>query len=271
MRLVSFLSLVVLVGCGGGGSNGMADASIEDPPDASIFAQDDATAGLPDAQDRGYDANIPANCVPAVPSTQCSDCIDNDGDGRADGLDPECISGADDRENSFATGIPGDNRDGTWQDCFFDGDSGAGNDGCRYNTCCLLGTCTAGFDCSITQECKDTCIPATPPGCDCFGCCTICVASGCYTVVTNPAVAPMCDESVVSDPNFCPTCTINTNCGEPCGGTTCVLCPGQDPSMLDPSCGGDRVCPDGATECMVHADCMDDLFRCINGCCLNQF
>src|SRR5262245_51657642 len=71
-------------------------------------------------------------------ATQCTDELDNDNDGLTDGFDPECTSAADNDEGSFATGIPGDNIDPKFQDCFFDGNSGAGNDGCRYHTCCLL-------------------------------------------------------------------------------------------------------------------------------------
>ena len=38
-------------------------------------------------------------------SVQCSDCIDNDGDGKIDGFDPECAGPNDNREDSFATGL----------------------------------------------------------------------------------------------------------------------------------------------------------------------
>ena len=61
-----------------------------------------------------------------VGSPQCSDGIDNDGDGKIDYDDPECVGPLDNDESSFATGIPGDNMDACKQDCFFDGNSGAG-------------------------------------------------------------------------------------------------------------------------------------------------
>ena len=41
----------------------------------------------------------------------CSDGMDNDGDGLVDGFDPECTGPFDDDEATFATGIPGDNKD----------------------------------------------------------------------------------------------------------------------------------------------------------------
>jgi hypothetical protein len=270
MRSAPWLVLALLSGliaCGGGNVTTSGDGGIVD---GNTYAEDDANMDLPDAQPRGYDAAIPADCVPG--NTQCTNCIDDDNDGRFDGFDPECISGADDREGSFSTGIPGDNKDPKSQDCFFDGDSGAGNDGCALDTCCLLGTCAEGTNCDVSDECVATCGDAAPPGCDCFGCCTVCIPSGCYTVVINPAVAPRCDESVVSDPTRCPVCTPNTECtGGPCGGDTCVLCPGQDPSTLPVECGGERECPAGEFECEVQRDCGDDYFPCINGCCVTPF
>jgi len=67
----------------------------------------------------------------------CSDGVDGDSDGLVDMADPECVSAWDNDEASFATGIPGDNRDDC-QDCFFDGNSGSGDDGCRTPTSCVL-------------------------------------------------------------------------------------------------------------------------------------
>src|SRR5690606_24247713 len=82
------------------------------------------------------DGGILPGCTPGL--TQCSDCVDNDGDGRIDGFDVECTGAADNDESSFATAIPGDNRDATMQDCFFDGNSGAAQGECNLHVCCLL-------------------------------------------------------------------------------------------------------------------------------------
>ena len=71
-----------------------------------------------------------------VGQTQCSDGIDNDGDGKIDYDDPECVGPLDNDESSFATGIPGDNVDACKQDCFFDGNSGMGDDGCQWQLKC---------------------------------------------------------------------------------------------------------------------------------------
>ena len=68
----------------------------------------------------------------------------------------------------------GDNRDPRWQDCFYDGNSGVGNDRCRYATDCQLGILDPSNPaCQVRQSCIDFCKPRTPNGCDCFGCCTV--------------------------------------------------------------------------------------------------
>src|SRR5689334_20309859 len=54
------------------------------------------------------DAQVSIDAAPCVPgASQCSNCKDDDGDGKIDGLDPECTSLADDDEATFATGIAG--------------------------------------------------------------------------------------------------------------------------------------------------------------------
>jgi hypothetical protein len=229
------------------------------------------------------DGVLPQNCMGGLPpgTTECTDCVDNDMDGEIDGYDIECTGAADDDEGSFATNIPGDNIDPYQQDCFFDGNSGGGND-CAWHTCCLLDpppheagdTCslTGGptwdpLDCNDAQtaQCITDCAPLTPPGCDCFGCCTLCDDAGCVDVLTNPAVAPNCDADSIHDPAACPPCFKNTECGTPCDPEMCILCPGQDPSDLPPTCKG-AMCPGGAQECSTMP-CPSGFF-CSNGCCI---
>jgi hypothetical protein len=220
------------------------------------------------------DARVPPGCVPASP--QCSNCIDDDADGFIDSYDVECTGPLDNLENSFATGIPGDNMDAVNQDCFFDGDSGGGNDGCSIHVCCLLGKMTKAecmigqnqydpAECpppigtgTISQMCKDVCGKLAPPGCDCFGCCTLCdpATNQCYDIATNPNTSPNCTLQTLSDPNVCKRCTKVTDCGSPtCGGNTCILCPGQDPNDLPPGCGGQTMCPSGGQTCTSGMDC----------------
>ncbi len=256
--LLAGLALIAAVACGGGGSGGGDDDGDGDG---------DAVGG-----DGGG----------AV--TQCANGIDDDDDGLTDGQDPECTGPADNDEGSFATGIPGDNIDPKWQDCFFDGNSGAGNDGCRFHTCCLLGA-EGGDDCPVdhnfdpqddcpeqTDECIDYCSALTPPGCDCFGCCTVCDpdSNQCFDVLTNPAVAPDCTLEVVDDPDLCPPCFKNLECGGgECEPTGCTLCPGQTDDDLPPECDGENECPGSETPCDTTADCGPDEY-CSSSCCINE-
>jgi hypothetical protein len=160
---------------------------------------------------------------------QCSDGIDNDGDGFADGFDFKCTGPLDDDESSFSTGIPGDNRDPFWQDCFFDGNSGAGDDKCRYHTECLTGVRDPSHSsCTVVQACIDFCQPRTPNGCDCFGCCTVRLPDGSdLSIVLSSA----CDPEHL---DRCTTCTPSTQCNNECG--ECELCPGKTIADLPQSC-----------------------------------
>jgi hypothetical protein len=225
----------------------------------------------------GFDAAIPPGCTtPDLTKPQCSNCIDDDNDGYIDSFDIQCTGPLDNDEATFQTGIPGDNVDPVHQDCFFDGNSGAGNDGCNIHVCCLLGATTVAqcpigansynpMDCPpplgthpLSQMCIDYCGALTPPGCDCFGCCTLCNPNNpteCYDIITNPNVSPNCTLDTLADPATCVRCNQVGSCGSDCGGTTCILCPGQDPSDLPPSCNGMTSCPAGQASCANGATC----------------
>jgi hypothetical protein len=165
--------------------------------------------------------------------TACSDGMDNDGDDLTDGFDPECTGPADNDEGTFATGIPGDNRDPKWQDCFFDGNSGAGDDDCRYATGCLTGELEADDpDCTLTDACIKFCAPLTPNGCDCFGCCTVQDADGDSVDILT---ASTCSIDKVGDEEACPPCVKTDTCGNTCG--RCELCPGKTIADLPDDCG----------------------------------
>jgi hypothetical protein len=251
------------------------------------------------------DAPFTGVCTPGA--AQCANCADDDADTKIDGFDPECSGPLDDDESSFSTGIPGDNIDATDQDCFFDGNSGSGNDGCSQHTCCLLGidtgnTATDKAQCHllapdanqnkydanacyppvgtepVPTKCSMVCGGLTPPGCDCFGCCTVCEGTYCASIAINPAVSPNCTATNIDDfgpdgvdntgDEPCKRCTQNTMCGNTeCGGATCILCPGQDPSTLPPSCGGSTMCPDGYLACDAGGNCAAGTY-CSNGCCI---
>jgi hypothetical protein len=291
------LLAAALFACGddGGGSNSDGGGSGSDP--------DGGIGETVDAPPFGGQCTVGG-------SVECSDCVDNDMDGKIDGFDPECSGPADDREDSFSTGIPGDNIDATMQDCFFDGNSGAGNDGCNQHVCCLLQAGGATPDTSddqteckrlapaadekkyvrancyepfgtakVSPKCQMNCGPLTPPGCDCFGCCTVCNATGCRDIMLNPLISPTCDQSNITDPGPdgvdntgdepCKRCVKSTCGSEECGGETCILCPGQDPSTLPSSCSG-AACPAGIEACAADGSCPAGTW-CSTGCCIGNF
>lgn len=196
----------------------------------------------------------------------CANGLDDDGDGLVDGMDPECTGPADNDESSYATGIPGDNRDPMWQDCFFDGNSGAGDDHCRYRTECLTGALpTTDPDCEVSMACLEFCRGRTPNGCDCFGCCEVALEDG---STRNILIGADCSLATIDS---CMTCTPDDTCVNDCG--TCELCPGRTAADLPPECydspdGGTPmyVCEGGIT-CMSDMDCGAAAY-CSLGCCL---
>lgn len=305
-----FLGLVAALAFGCGGNSGTNDAGGGGGDDGGGGGGDDGGGGGDDGGGSLIDAPpFGGMCTPVSGAPQCSDCADNDTDGRVDGFDPQCSGPADEREDSFETGIPGDNMDATMQDCFFDGNSGAGNDGCNQHVCCLLqasnqnecallapdadaskykiNECYQPFgNVPVPTKCQDNCGKLTAPGCDCFGCCKICDAGGCRYVIVNPSVSPMCTDTTISnagpdnmDPDTngdglgdgtgdepCKRCA-PTDCGmTECGGQTCILCPGQDPSSLPSSCGGQTMCPMGYVACDAMGNCPIGSY-CQTGCC----
>jgi hypothetical protein len=230
-------------------------------------------------------------CVPGP--TQCTDCVDNDGDGTFDAFDVECVGPLDQDEASFSTGIPGDNSDPCKQDCFFDGNSGAGDDGCNWNLKCDPASpgapsCPydAGFNnCPVaqSQKCIDTCQQYTPNGCDCFGCCDVTLSGG-QTVTIK--LGGGCTEEAATDPTACKACTKTTSCNNTC--ETCEYCLGK--TELPPECfpsgsggagaggsgsssggggdgGGGPTCSAGVQVCTVTMPCPDGAY-CLTGCCV---
>lgn len=207
----------------------------------------------------------------------CTNGLDDDGDGKIDGFDEECTGAIDDDEGTFATGIPGDNSDPKWQDCFFDGNSGAGDDHCRYHADCLTGAKPASDPaCAVSDACHDFCEARTPNGCDCFGCCTVYLeGSGSVDVV----ISETCSLENVDDPALCPRCTPSTLCGNPCG--ECELCPGKGVEDLPETCastpggaggaGSEEppayACDAGRETCGSSDECPAGEY-CSLGCCL---
>jgi hypothetical protein len=219
-----------------------------------------------------------------APPSQCSDGIDNDGDGKIDYDDPECLGALDNDESSFADGIPGDNLDPCKLDCAFDGNSGMGDDNCIWQLKCdPISTATyCPYDqtyatahpteCSLTasqtQICLDRCAKLTANGCDCFGCC---VVPGAPTPIR---LAVTCTAADFGDPTKCPPCTQVTQCMTPCG--HCDYCIGKEtlPSDCVPDAGVDSGTPNnclpGYPACGpggIDPTMCPTGTGCVTGCC----
>ena len=200
----------------------------------------------------------------------CGNGLDDDGDGFIDLFDPECTGPCDDDEGSFQTGIPGDNMD-CKQDCFFDGNSGQGDDGCIWDLRCDPANPGADINCEYTggnncnnqppnqeQGCLDFCEPFVPPGCDCFGCCEVQTDEGSVWIFLNSS--PDC---ALDNLDACSECTPQIeDCGNPCVPEECEICFGE--TEPPEGCGG-VSCPAG-DPCMSNADCPTDYF-CYLSCC----
>jgi hypothetical protein len=202
----------------------------------------------------------------------CDDGLDDDEDGLADGLDPECTSAFDDDEASFATGGKVAAAK-SCRDCYWDGNVGSGDDSCRYPEGCLRGEALMGngqcHSCEVTAACVASCAARAPNGCDCFGCCELALGGG-RTVSIE--LSETCSLATLDDLSACPRCVQNTACRNPCG--RCELCPGRRAEDLPPDCGQGAApgapayrCDEGQPVCRTTGDCPADMY-CQLGCCL---
>jgi hypothetical protein len=219
---------------------------------------------------------------------QCGDCLDNDGDCKIDAADSMCLGPCDNTEDSFYGGIPGQNNAPCKQDCYFDADSGSGNDDCYWDHQCdpyevapnyppeglqckfdpttkVTSTLTCSqANASQSQTCHDYCGPLTPNGCDCFGCCSI---PGAPTTVwlgsENPKGTGSCNLNTLNDPTKCKPCTQVQACLNTC--EHCELCVGK--TTLPPDCVS-QTCPGNTQPCGLpgQAACPSG-YTCITGCC----
>jgi hypothetical protein len=222
----------------------------------------------------------------------CSNLLDDDGDKLIDAQDPECTGPCDNSEGSFELEIPGVNRDACKQDCYWDYDSGAGNDDCDWNHKCDPKSPGANLKCPYdatytactdpqSQTCLDICLPITPNGCDCFGCCEIYVNGQKYaeTVFLGSGVG-----CTASTPQNCAACTQQTSCMNDCG--PCELCLGKTINDLPAWCFGPKDagptdgtppdgqgpviplpwCDPGVIPCLDNSQCPASYY-CITGCC----
>jgi hypothetical protein len=199
--------------------------------DADAAVQGDAPAAV--------DASIQddAGATRAV----CDDGVDNDADQLVDGWDPECTTSLDGSEDSFEIELVDKCDTGSGDECLFDFNEGRADD--------------------------DTCALTTVPGCDCWGCCTMCTAGSCTTALIDPCMAPDCRFDVFSNPDLCPTCEPDPACGAPCDPPSCILCPGQTADDLPAECDGQTSCPGDVPICGADRVCPAGRW-CSHGCCI---
>ena len=230
------------------------------------------------------------HCVVATCNGQvfeCGDCIDNDGDCKVDAADPNCWGPCDDNEGGWDGQIPGQQNQSPClaMDCYFDFDSGSGNDGCHWSHACdplepsscsynenhnIPGTnrsCGELMD-EQSMQCSNYCGPLTPNGCDCFGCCEVPIDDQTSVTVylgsgTENQGTGTCDFESAADPEKCYPCTQVQGCLNTC--EHCELCIGK--LELPPDCM-EQECPPEFPPCGLPGQdpCPDGLF-CNTGCC----
>lgn len=204
----------------------------------SVTARD-GDAGPP--ADAGSTVDAGAGADAAADPPACDDGRDNDGDDLVDGWDPECTAWFDISEDRFTLGLVDECMQDTSAECRFDSNTGAGDDA--------------------------TCELKTVPGCDCWGCCTMCDGGSCSTALMDPCRAPDCTFDVFANPDLCPVCEPDPTCGASCGPPSCILCPGERAGDLPAECGGQARCPGDVPTCGADRVCPAGRW-CSHGCCV---
>jgi hypothetical protein len=185
----------------------------------------------------------------------CGDCMDNDGDGLYDWQDPDCLGPCQNNEAGFYGAIPGQNNAPCKMDCYWDQDTGAGNDNCYWDHgCdtfeqgpmpCTAATCpeigcnydpntqvsgapvpSGANDCEYllanqSAQCNSYCGVLAPNGCDCFGCCENPNKPGSFVYAgsVDSSGRGTCDPNpaTLEDPTKCKPCTpVNYTSGGSC-------------------------------------------------------
>jgi len=284
-------SLVVLVGCDSQGNvlqtddGGAGDLSgdlsgVADVDMAGFIGIPTADGGIVVHTDGGDVLCYITPCQGKLYA--CGNCKDDDGDGLVDSQDPDCLGPCQNNEAGFFGNIPGQNNAPCKSDCYWDQDTGSGNDGCNWSHHCdphegdvptatspeiscnydpnakVPGASVPGGqkDCAYllsnqTTQCTNFCAPLTPNGCDCFGCCENPNAPGSFIWAgsVNAAGTPTCDAkpATLADPTKCKACTpVAGSCYKPCG--HCQLCFGKSQLPADcyaPVDGGSTSNTDG--------------------------
>ncbi len=227
---------------------------------------------------------------------QCADCLDNDSDDLVDAADPDCLGPCHNSETGFNMNIPGGNNAACKLDCYYDQDGGSGNDTCEWDHRCdvldplEVAECSYDDDTETAEgcpscDCEDWfnaqattclgfCLPLTPNGCDCFGCCQL---NG--TEEWRFLGSPGCNKD---DIGSCSPCTPVPGCLNGCG--RCEICLGKTELPEDCSSTWDTDsdttnddtdtenlrCAVGIQPCGLDGDlpCQQGQY-CITGCCID--
>jgi hypothetical protein len=221
---------------------------------------------------------------------QCGNCLDDDSDGHIDASDADCWGPCHNNEDGFKGEIPGQaHAPCTSLDCYFDGDSGTGNDSCNWTHTCDPSEpnpshCTydpetglpgsGGLTCEEamamqSEICDQVCSPLTPNGCDCFGCCQVGQGDQIYTVYLGTEDSNgngTCTLENIADPELCAPCVQVEGCFNPCDHGICEICIGE--TVVPEDCD-EAGCPDGIQSCdpeLNSSDCPVGMV-CVTGCC----
>lgn len=259
----------------------------DDAGGACTHVPDDTACGCGETCDEALGCGN--HCVPTTCNGQiylCGNCIDDDGDCGIDSNDSDCWGPCHNNESGWSGEVPGQQNQSecVTMDCYFDQNSGAGNDDCYWShTCDPLEPTGCTYDpnynipgpppscgtLQMTQSaiCLDYCGPLVPNGCDCFGCCDVQVGMDVYTVYLGTYDADgngTCNLGAVADPVLCNPCTQVDACLNSC--EACELCLGQE--ELPPECE-QQECPAGLQACgLPGQDPCPEGQACVTGCCV---
>jgi len=226
----------------------------------------------------------------------CGDCEDNDEDGKVDWRDRECLGPCDNTEGpALISDVGGVTGSTCHIDCYFDygNGMGTGSDDCWWDhqcdplepekDLCPYDNKVANNEhfCPDEQSdlCDTICLPFTPNGCDCFGCCTFPELEGkgpggsdgyVWIGAKDSDGNGICTLADVSNPEKCPPCTPIDNCFNECG--RCEICIGKplppDDCFDNPDGPADGQCPDDLEPCgLPGLDPCDPGYYCVSGCC----
>jgi hypothetical protein len=249
--------------------------------------------GAPTAGDAGPVRPAPADAGPCVQrpcrgvSRACGNCNDDDGDGSIDDKDPDCLGPCDDSEGELFNGTAINVTGSCRADCYFsfDGNEGSGDDGCEWSYRCDPGSVEpsffpteqrmCGFQPALVEcdpegpalaACAASCLPLTPNGCDCFGCCELPAGSGSFIWLGSGLDRGDCELSTSADPALCRPCTPVEDCQNPC--EECELCVGR-PELPATCAASAPTCPEAVRSCDPGTSIgCGDLEYCITGCCV---